>query len=225
MNKDKYITAGIWEPKINKSVRITFIYKDTIRPFIWVVVKKDGSILLGKSPSGKQLFPKMGTGTTKGGSVTIKYDEGTDIQELDALQKAKVSFHASGVVKTNIPTEGLRTFNKPLRDISAPVHLCSVLFQHPLQFNPIETIRKQDIVLKYPFDERCPLACDVYAAPLAHQPLPLIRDAKTQVPVILWYRNLDYMSDIEIRLLFYHNTDGPWPPYTYIVWKGKSKAE
>lgn len=224
MDDANLITAGIWEPKINKPVRITFIYKDCIRPFVWVVVKQDGSILIGKSPSGKTSFPKMGTGVAKDGSLTIKYAEGTEVKEPDAALKAKVSFHASGIVKSNIPADGLRTFNKSLRDISEPVYLCSFLFQHPLQFKTIEAIRKQDIVLNYPFDEQSPCACDVYAAPLGHQPFPLIQDAKEQFPVILWYRNLDLRSDLEVRMFFYHNTDGPWPPHTYIVWKSENKG-
>lgn len=225
MDEIKFITSGIWEPKVNKPVRITFVYKDSIRPFVWVVVKQDGSILLGKAPSGKTSFPKIGTSVAKNGSLNIKYTEGTEIKEPDAAFKAKLSFHASGIVKSNIPDGGVRTFNKSLRDISEPVYLCSILFQHPLHFKTIETIRKQDIVLKYPFDEKSPCACDVYAAPLGYQSLPIIQNAKEQVPVILWYKNLDLRSDLEVRMFFYHNADGPWPPFTYIVWKSEKKND
>lgn len=225
MNQAKFIQAGIWEPIINKPVRISFTYKEFIRPFIWVVVKKDGSILLGRSPSGNELFPKIGMAVSNDGSATIKYDEGVEVQEPDALKKAKVSFHASGVVRANIPAEGLRSFNKSLRDMSEPMHLCSIVFQHPSQYKSIETIRKQDIVLNYPFDEKFPLSCDVYATPLGHQPLPLIHDAKEQVPVILWYRNLDNMPDLEVRFYFYHNAGGLWSPYTYIVWINYQKND
>lgn len=223
MDQAKLTQVGIWEPIINKPVRISFFYQELIRPFIWTVIKKDGSILIGKSRNKKDSFPKIGKCSSEGNSVSIKYKDGVEIQEPDAAIRAKISFHASGVVKANIPAEGIRTFNKSLRDMSGPVHLCSILFQHPSQFKPIETIRKQDIVLRYPFDEECPFSCDVYATPLGRGSLPLIQDAKEQAPVILWYRQLDNMPDLEVRFCFYHNTSGPWAPYTYFVWRDFSE--
>jgi hypothetical protein len=33
------------------------------------------------------------------------------------------------------------------------------------------------------------------------------------------------MSDIEVTLLLYHKTEGPWPPFTYFFWKSKNNNE
>lgn len=220
---EKNIIAGIWEPKLGKPVRVTSTYKDKICPLIWVSVGKDGSIYIGKP--GKKNLLKVGRSIPKDGSVTIKYNEGTKISDSDAIKKAKISFHASGWVKTNVTKEGLRYFKKSLRGITHSEWICSILFQHPSNSKPLEAIRKQDIILNYPFDDQCPLVCCIYVAPLEYSTPPLIKDANAQVPVVLWYKDLLGMSDIEITLLFYHKTEGPWPPYTYFFWKSQAADE
>ena len=216
---EKNIIAGIWEPKLGKTVRVTSTYKNKIFALIQVAVGKDGSIYIGKS--GKKNLLKVGWSIPYDGSVNIKYDEGTEISDPDAIKKAKISFKASGWVKTNVTENGLRSFKKSLRGITKSEWLCSILFQHPSKFEPLITIRKQDIVLNYPFDNNYPLVCNIGVAPLNYQSPPLIQDANFQVPVILCYKNLQGMSDIEVRLLLYHKTEGSWPPYTYFFWKSQ----
>ena len=220
---DKNIMAGIWEPKIGKSVRVNSFYQNKIYPLIWVSVGKDGSIYVGKP--GKKNLLKVGRSTPSNGAVTFKYAEGTKISDPEHIKKAKILFHALGWVKTNVTKEGLRSFKKSLRDIDKLELLCTILFQHPSTHKPIEAIRKQDIVLNYPFDDKSPLVCCIYVAPLGYSTPPLIKDANAQVPVKLWYKKLSSMSDIEVTLLLYHKTEGPWPPFTYFFWKSKNNNE
>ena len=220
---DKNVIAGIWEPKIGKSVRLNSFYQNKIHPLIWVSIGKDGSIYVGKP--GKKSLLKVGKSIASNGSVTFKYDEGTEISDPSAINKAKISFHASGWVKTNVTKEGLWSFKKTLRNIDKLELLCTVLFQHPSSCEPLETVRKQDIVLNYPFDDKCPLICCIYVAPLGNSAPTLIKDANFQVPVILWYKNLHEISDLEVTLLLYHKTEGPWPPFSYFFWKSKNNDE
>ena len=91
--------------------------------------------------------------------------------------------------------------------------------------NPSKTIRKRDIVLNYPIHDLYPLIGYLYVAPLGVSKTPLIKDAFSQVPVILRYKNLPKMYDLEITLLLYHQTKGQWPPFTYFLWKAKGYDE
>ena len=217
---DQNIVAGIWEPKTGKTVRICSLYQNKIHALVWVSVGVDGSIYLGK-PGGNSSL-KIGESPILNGIATIRYDEGTEISDSSFLKSAKISFHSSGWIKLNISEEGLRYFRRSFVNPCNYDLVCTVLFQHPSAYKNIETTRKQDIVLSYPFDEECPFMCCIYVSPIGCSKLPLVKDANFQMPLILQYRNLvttfDLTTyDLEMTLVFFHKSESSWPPYSYFL--------
>ena len=226
--KQKYVLAGVWEPKPGKKVRINFLYEKKYHPFVWIEIGKDGSIYLGRPGKRRAKYLRVDTVKSKDGVFKILYNKGKKITDPELLKRAKVSFHASGVVNASVTEKGWHSFIKPLRELNRRERLCCLLFQHPSQYKPIIKLpRKYDILLSYPFDEKCPLVCDVHVAPIEYSLSPLvIKEVKQQIQVILHYKNLTGISDLAIQMIFYHlYEEGPWPPATYTVWRAEKHQE
>ena len=227
MQKQKCFLNAIWTPVPGKKVRVTFFYEEKNRPFFWIDVGKDGSIYLGESYRGNPKYAMIDSIKSENGKFRITYGKGRKITDPNLLKGSKVSFHSSGIVNAFATKKGWRSFVKPLRELNRRELLCVIVFKHPSQYKPIRTtIRKYDIILQYPFDERCPLACEVYVSPHQHSfPPVILKDAKMQFSATLLYQNLNNSSDLVIQMLFYHKTEGRWPQETYILWRTDTHQE
>ncbi len=220
MNHDSAI--GLWEPPIGARIRIGFGKIETaIHGVLWIQLSKDASLYLGiRNPDFKSL--KMGSKRTDGGDVFIGYDEGDPIEDSSILKNPKLSFHASGVVHAG----GKRSFRTAFRGLDRRELVCQVLLQNPNVFPFLEKIKKYDICLNYPISDEYPVLCNIYISPLDKKYPPLImKGAKYHLSVILAYQRFANSQDIAIQLSFFHMNKGPWPPYTYIIWKGGEARE
>lgn len=218
------VVAGVWSTAPGTRLRIAFGHDASeMRAFMWIQVSKDGSIYMGpRNPNYS--YAKIGEQKIQDGKVHIRYEDGTEITDPDAVKERKVSFHASGTIHSG----GVRSFRSTLRGITKRQLLCHMLFQEPEKYPILPKIGKHDICLRYPFNLDAPLVCNTYVAPAALMFPPLeISDAEFQYSVILRYDALKDIGDFVVQLLFYHNSKGPWPPASYIVWPGtldKSKG-
>ena len=124
---------------------------------------RDGSVYLG--PRYVEITQlRHGIAESLGeGKVRVSYPGSEEIEDPDVRRKAKLSFHASGILNTPAG----RLYRSSLRSITKQELLCFAVFQHPTKFPTLDTaaVKDRDVCLRYPIDERRPLWCHLYVAP------------------------------------------------------------
>jgi hypothetical protein len=152
----------VYSPEIGDRIRVAIHYGRHWRPIFWFEVERDGSIYLGPRYISITSLRK-GSQSSQDRSTIIKYADGQTVDDPDLLRAAKMSFHASGMIRA----AGDRLFRQSLRELNEQQLLCHVLFQHPQYFATVFTqqIRKRDVCLRYQIDESRPLQAQFYVAP------------------------------------------------------------
>jgi len=189
------------------------------RPLFWFRVTKDCSVYLG--PRYKKVN-EMRVGEiqpNKEGLMRVGYGDGSSVEDPDILRDAHISFHGSGITHAG----GERFQISTLRELARLDLLCFALFQKLDSFQAIQTkqIRKRDVCLAYPIDQNKPLAAQLYASPIQKEFTPIrIGSAEFQINLVFIYQNLD-LGSLVLQLVLFHGLEGPWPPYTFMLFPFK----
>jgi hypothetical protein len=209
--------AAIYEIRTREQVRIAVLYDGQWRTMLWFQVGKDGSVYAGPRLTNLTTV-RWGSERPEGKPISIKYDDGEEVQDPELNRKAaKISFHASGI----ITGFGERARRAPLRNVRGVTQLCMILFQHPSQYPIIDKIKNRpgarDICLQYPIEERSPLIGSLSVGPLHER--QIVRHARRMKEVCLVFEviGVEGGCDLLLQLSLSHGPRGPWPPYTYLV--------
>lgn len=206
------IECLLFRPDPGDRLRVAIHYGGAWRPIFWFEVAQDGSVYLGPRYIDPTQLRYGVSKRSQGGQFHFTYGDGTEITDHATRKKAKVSFHASGVINT----PGGRTNAISLRSISKQRLLCSAIFQHLSAFEPIQTaaLRKRDVCLRYPVDESRPLWAHLYVAPNNKAQVVRPRSTIFQMNPFFAYCGLNGVPDILLQLVLGHGAQGPWPPQT-----------
>jgi len=183
-------------------------------------LRNDGSIYLGPRYENIEIL-KQGSKISQNNLISIKYNEGQQISDPNILKNFKVSFHGSGIINTRIN----RFVRQSIRYIKEQQMLCMMLFHHPSQYSPVYDVRKRDICLNYSIDEKRPLCGSLYISPSDKIQIVKQSSALNQINLILNFSNLINKTCITLQLILFHGVEGPWPPYSYIVFMIPSKEK
>ena len=197
-------------------MRILVKYGNEWRPIWWFMVKKnDKSIYLG--PRLEKISElKKGSKQISNNQTRINYCEGEKIDDPDSLKVSKVSFHSSGIINHF----GDRSYRNNFRNLKQQEELCLVLFTHPTKFVATHEsgIRKRDVCLNYHFDEDRPLQAFLFISPKENIKINRISSATNQLNLLFIYNELDLV----LQIILTHGVKGPWPPFTYMLFKSDS---
>lgn len=239
------IETAIYSPRSGDRYRVVVRYGDEWRPIFWMKVGKDGSLYLGPRYTNITSL-QMGAKSVEQGSISIKYSDGQAVLDPAIIERAKLSFHASGIINA----AGHRSFRDSFRNLKERQLVCGVVFQHPTMYSTITHIRNKDICLQYAFSDGCPLYGFLYVAPIRKQEIfkqfnttsdddlasdllsqvkqviqkEIIRqpNATNQVNLMLPYTDLIGVPDLLFQFILAHGATGPWPPKTFIFWPAVS---
>lgn len=205
---------ALFDPDPGDRIRLLVSYGGFWRALVWLNVAKDGSIYLGARIENVTEVKRGGT-ETKDGIVTIRYDEGEPVDDVEALKhNPKLSFHASGLIR-----EGSKSSKgTSLRDLKEQFVLCQILFEHPSKREPIDTIGNRDICMDYPVDEQRPLLGGLLVAPLGKHSPANFAGAFHCSSVGLTYTGLQDIQDLFVQFALWHGPEGNWPPMTYMTY-------
>ncbi len=215
--QSKMIEMPIYEPSPGDRVRIVIYYDGRWRPILWFRVHKDGSIYV--APRIKPISNlRKGRMDIKGESTSIKYSDG---QDIIPQKGSKVSFHASGEIKS----EDELSFRDAIRNLKEQQEYCWVLFHHPSQYISIDDteIRDRDVCLRYPIDEERPLQGRLFVAPLMNAKFVPIASAIHQINLMFHITGLDGVPDLCIQLVLSNEVKGVWPPSTYLMYVARKE--
>jgi len=211
------IECAIYTPDHGDRLRISVEYEGTWRPIFWIELAKDGSVYL--SPRKNKIKElRHGKYALNDEQIRVLYSGGTEITDYEALKKAKLSFHGSGVI--NAPMGRMK--RTPLRSIEGQELLCVVLFEYPSKFDSISqgAVRKRDVCLRYPVDEQSPLCAYVYVAPRERVVPAIHRSEAHQLTLMFQYSSTPEIEALTIQMVLCHGQQGSWPPFTYVLFEG-----
>lgn len=215
----KPVECAVYTPDLGDRLRILVEYAGTWRPILWIELAKDGSVYLG--PRKIEITDlRHGAYSLNGEQVRVLYADGIEITDPEARKKAKLSFHASGVI--NAPMG--RTTRTPLRSLEGQELLCVALFQHPSQFDAIsqDAVRKRDVCLRYPVDEQSPFWACLFVAP-TERVAPVIQSSVAyQLTLMFQYSSGPEIAALTLQVVLCHGPQGPWPPYTYVLFEASA---
>lgn len=214
----KLVECATYTPDLGERVRIVIEYAGAWHPIFWIELTKDGSIYMGPrtSKTGKLLY---GAVKLNNGQARIRYSDGIEVLDPEVRKKHKLSFHGSGIVNTSM----VRTKRTPLRALEAQEHLCVVLFRHPSKFAAIpDAVRKRDVCLRYPVDERSPFYANIYVAP-RDKAVPVIHNQLVYQLILMFeYPSAPGLAALTLQMVIGHGVQGPWPPYTCTLFENAS---
>lgn len=214
------IECPVYRPDHGDRIRILIEYAGSLRPILWMEFEKDGSLYLGPR---KLRATELGQGRANridDQHVHISYNGIAPITDSDIIKKAKLSFHASGIISTPMG----RHVRPPLRGLSNQELLCVAAFEHPKQFSAvaIDNVRKRDVCLRYPVDEDRPLWACLYVAP-SKNAIPVVHSTATyQATLMFVYPATTALVDTTLQVALCHGPEGPWPPYTFLVFSANN---
>jgi hypothetical protein len=190
---------------VGKKYRILMPYKEQIYVILRFQVGRDSSFYLFDTPAHEIRYGKA---TIKGGttSVTVDITQGELIEDPSTLETDHNSFHGSGLVKT--PTG--RFEGPPLRNLLKASQLAMMIFPHISGLKKIKNIRKTDLIVEYPIDEKGPLCLNIIATPRSKATNVAVKIATFQWSYAFVYENLLTNDDLVIIFTFYHSP-GEWP--------------
>ena len=199
-------------------VRLLFEYDGHYCPLFWFSVGKDASFYFGirkrALTEAKKACVELDQSSLQ---TTIRYDQGSPIEPANGVLDTKISVHASGIVHTGM-RPGIRFVReKMLRDLRDPTMICLAVFQHPREFECVKSIRKRDVLLKYPIDECSPFWVQVHASP--DHVLPVLDTASASYTSTLFFQccGMHCGIGLSITITICHGPILPWPPYSYVV--------
>jgi hypothetical protein len=213
----KKIECPIYEPNPGDRIRIVIRYQQSWRPMFWFKLATDGSIYLG--PRLKEISElKMGKAkSSEGNQFRVRYSDGKAIDDPEIVKKAKLSFHASGIV--NSPAG--RTRGEIIRSLKDQTLLCVTIFRHPSYFDTVDDakITNRDICLNLPIDEQRPLWGQLWIAPTTKQ-RAVIHDMESwQINTFFCYKGLQDITDLTVQFMLAYGAKGSWPPYNYLIFR------
>lgn len=118
------IEVPVFEPKPDDRIRILIEFNNEYKAIFWIKVAKDGSIYLGPRLVDSKRILK-GKSKEIDGKVSVNFEDGQEVEDIEQHGKGKFSFHASGII--NSIDE--RSYTESLRGIKEQRYLCSILFQ------------------------------------------------------------------------------------------------
>ncbi len=209
--QSKTIEVPIYEPSPGDRVRVVIYYDGRWRPIFWFRMHKDGSIYVAPRIKPISSLRKCAM-KIKGESTYIKYSDG---QDIIPQKGSKVSFHASGEIKS---ADEL-SFRDTIRNMKEQQELCWVLFHHISQYSPINDteIRDRDVCLRYPIDEERPLQARLFVAPITNTKLVTIASAIHQINLMFHFSSLDGVPNLCLQLVLSNEVKGVWPPSTCLM--------
>ena len=211
---------GFYHPKAGDRVKVLVRYENVWRPIFWITVTRDGSVLLGPLKNDAKEMRKVKPHQV-GQKLAIKFEDGQEVSS-ELIKSVHTSFHATGII--NIKATGDRFFRDSFRAITAQQELCVLGFQHPGQFAGIQKIKRRDICLKYPFDEKCPLLLHVYVAPKNKLQIVQVPSVTYQLNLVLEYAKLKGVPALAVQLVLYHGFVAPWPEWTFLLFQTNASA-
>jgi len=211
------IESAIFDPNPDDRIRILVEHKGVWKALFWIKVSKDGSIYLSPRYTNPKILKTGKSVPNDNGLINIKYSEGVKIKDLSQANKAKMSFHASGIINFL----NMRTKRNTLRNLAEQEQLCTMFFQYPGKFDtiPTENLKKRDICLRYPIEEDYPIFMHVFVAPTPKFQLVDMGVEKHQVNLVLQYNNIENIGDFTVQLSIFAPAKGEWPPYTYVIYQ------
>jgi hypothetical protein len=211
------VECAIYAPDHGDTVRILIEDAGEWRPILWMEVSEDGSVYVGPR---KVVISELRHGIARrldDDHIRVLYSDGLEIADEEVRKKAKLSFHASGIV--NAPMG--RATRNALRSLESQELLCLVLFQHPKEFGavPFSAVRKRDVCLRYPIDEQRPIWARLYIAP-DRKSIPVLDDSVAhQLNLVFEYPASPKIDAVTLQVVLSHGPKGPWPPYTYMLFE------
>ena len=204
---------ALFTPDPGDRIRLLISYAGSWRALLWLKVGKDGSIYLAPRIENVTQV-KRGGKEPEDGIVTIQYDEGEIVDDIETLKNPKLSFHASGLIRAG--SERLK--GTSLRDLKEQILLCEILFEHPSKREPIDKIGDRDICMEYPVDEQMPLLGGLLVAPRDRVSPATFEGAVHCSVVGLNYTGLQDVQDLFVQFALWHGLVGEWPPMTYMTY-------
>lgn len=206
------IESAFFNPDPDDRVRILIKYKGDWKAVFWFILSQDGSIYLAPRIKKPKIM-KSGKSISNNGAITVNYSDGIEIPSVKA---PKFSFHGSGIINS----ADSRQYRNSIRDIKEQEALCSVLFQKLDRFDGIseEKLKRKDICLNYPIEDNYPLFMHIFVAPTEKLQVVDMNTQRHQVNLILQYKSIEKVGDISAQICLCTPAEGPWPPYTYILY-------
>jgi hypothetical protein len=200
--------------------RILISYENENKAILWFKLDRDGSLYLAPRYENKSEV-RHGIETSEDNSVRIELSKGTEVEDQDARNAAKLSIHPSGTI--NAP--GGRFYREVLRGLSIQVLLCLVSFQHPRFFSAVSQAEANDVHVPYAIDEARPLWAKMFLSPKDRLIVHESPRADVQQNLLFEYEEVMEMPTLIAQLVFGHGIQGEWPRLSGVVFPFISKGE
>lgn len=208
-----------FEATAGDRVRIVIPYDDTWRHIFWFRVSRRGDIYCTFG-FGDDYIDEAKTGSTRAvdGRVEVKYGE-FEQDVAGKLKGGRVSFHEGGQIHlADRQIEGT-----PLVGRSEQAILCTMVFQHPSAFPPLDQIGDRDVILRLGVAEDRALVAALHLVPPGVEVDLASGVAEVGEPrkhVLIRFDGLDPDVGNELTLHFVLG-HGPriesWPPMSYLL--------
>jgi hypothetical protein len=209
------IECPIFLPNPGDRIRIVVRYQESWRPIFWFKLAKDGSVYLGPRLTEISELKKGKAEPLGDNQFRVQYASGEQIDNLELMRKAKLSFHASGIVNT----PGGRTAGEMIRSLKEQTLLCMTTFRHLSHFDAVDEaqLTNRDVCLNCPIDEDRPLWGQLWIAPVTKEH-PVIHDSVSwQLNAFFRYQGLQGVQDLTLQFVLAYGAEGPWPQFNYVI--------
>jgi len=208
--------------KINKKIRLLFNHEGIWRHILRFSVSRDGSFYL--SPGYKNnIMVSYDSKQSDQASVHFDYDDAKYVQNKQDIEKAHLSYHASGEIHMHPQI----FYGPSLSTLNKQILFCQVAFEHPYNYPVVNNKRKTDVFLKDSIEENSFLQCQIFVAPKNNWQKIVHLNYDSQDNGIFCFSKLDNAPDLIYQIVLGSGPKGDWPQGTTIVATGseiKSKS-
>ena len=199
---------------LGKTHRIIAMYEDKCYPIFWFQVEKDGSIYCSVYKKADSIT-KGFTGSKVMHQGKLEFDFDTLEAEGEPVDFKKIpmkaSFHSSGIINFS----GKRVYRNSIRGLEGEEELFNVVFANPSSFEEITVARKYDMPIRMWLDADYPLLLHTSVAKSGYiKPHYFQSDRNDTVNLLIQYRGIEQVGDMDLQFSFGMPTQGRWPPYS-----------
>jgi len=211
----KITECPIFLPNPGDRIRIVVRYQGSWKPIFWFKLAKDGSLYLGPRLTKISELKKAKAQPLGDNQFRMQFSDGEQIYDPELMRKAKLSFHASGIVNT---PDGRKT-GEVIRSLKEQMLLCMAMFRHPSHFDSVDgnQITNRDVCLNCPIDENRPLWGQIWIAPANKEYPVILNPINWQLNSIFCYKDLLGVQDLTLQFILAYGAEGPWPQYNCLV--------
>lgn len=194
------------ELQAGKRNRLLLPYQGRPRSFVWVDIRRDGSVVMGLGMRADRMERRA---HRRASNEPLSAKLLASLGESEVPRGFHLTFHASGIIHSGGP----RTYRAPPTG-PAPHQLCTIDFAHPMRFEAVQA-RPQDVILPYHLQDDAAVRGCVTVAP--EGAAAFFAGVPRQTAIVFRCLNREGWTVLYLQLSLFQRDSG-WPADTNITW-------